>query len=63
MKKVIIALLLNLGFFTVSTQAQTKSPYLSYDWAFFELKGRVQAVTIVYNNDYEYAQTHIFNRG
>lgn len=43
-------------------QAQTKSPYLSYDWAFFELKGRVQAVTIVKNNEYEYAQTHIFSR-
>lgn len=58
--KKMVALFLYLCFFTISAQAQTKSPYLSYDWAFFELKGRVQAVTIVYNN--EYAQTHIFSR-
>lgn len=60
--KKMVALFLYLCFFTTSTQAQTKSPYLSYDWAFFELKGRVRAVTIVFNNKSEFAQTHIFNR-
>lgn len=60
----IIAMLLNIvpSFVLAQTQ-QTASPYLSYDWAFFELKGRVRAVTIVYKSQYsETKETHYFNR-
>ena len=53
------AVLLNICF--SSAQAQTPaSPYLSYDWAFFELKGKVKSVTIIEQD--QYSVTHHFNR-
>ena len=59
--KVIIILTLLLHTLPSFAQVQTKaSPYLSYDWAFFELKGRVKSVTIVTNG--RYSETHEFNR-
>lgn len=41
-------------------QAQSTSPYLSYDWAFFELKGKVKAVKITIDD--KYTETHEFSR-
>lgn len=40
--------------------AQTATSYLSYDWSFFELKGRVKSVVIIYNNDR--TEEHTFSR-
>lgn len=51
-----------LNILPTNTQAQTSSPYLSYDWAFFELKGRVRSVTTVYKDKYsETQEVHYFN--
>lgn len=55
----LFVLLLNSS---LSIQAQTASSYLSYDWAFFELKGRVRAVTIIRDGDNSCSETHYFNR-
>ena len=58
---IIAALALLLNICISSAQAQTQaSPYLSYDWAFFELKGKVKSVTIIYHG--QYSATHHFNR-
>lgn len=50
---------------TGSVQAQTKIsvPFLSYDLAFFELKGKVRAVYLHQRFPYsEFNETHYFNR-
>lgn len=38
---------------------QEQQSYMSYDWAFFELKGRVKSVIIVYDENYE--EVHEFS--
>ena len=53
----VLAVLLNICYSSAQTQA---SPYLSYDWAFFELKGKVKSVTII--DQGQYSVTHYFNR-
>ena len=61
MKKTIVLFVILLSF--SPSFAQTASSYLSYDWAFFELKGRVRAVTITTTTQYsETEETHYFNR-
>ena len=61
MKKIIVLFILLLSI--VLSFAQSASSYLSYDWAFFELKGRVRAVVITTKTKYsETEEAHYFSR-
>lgn len=63
MYKYFIAIALQFYIYPSLCHAQTASSYLSYDWAFFELKGRVRAVTITTTTQYsETEQSHYFSR-
>lgn len=63
-KQLLFAALLSV--LSISAQAQSFAQYLSYDWAFFELKGKVKMVTIAYNvnafGESSYSETHYFSR-
>lgn len=48
-----------LGIIALGLSAQTATSYLTYDYAFFELKGNVRAVKINYNN--QYSEVHEFS--
>lgn len=53
-----LAVLFSICHSSAQSQTQTSS-YLSYDWAFFELKGKVKSVTVTIND--KYSETHYFN--
>lgn len=55
-----------LSLLSISAHAQSFAQYLSYDWAFFELKGKVKMVTIAYDvnalGESSHTVTHYFSR-
>lgn len=57
-KRLFLTLLIST--LALGTYAQNPANYLSNDWAFFELKGKVKAVKSTINN--QYTEEHTFSR-